>query len=57
MKTIKSEWGNEAYEAVVTALMEMNEYNPSGRFAVPELWNYEEGRREPLGECVELFEV
>ncbi|KAL1817206.1 hypothetical protein ACET3Z_019780 [Daucus carota] len=57
LKTIKSEWGNEAYDAVVTALTEMNEYNPSGRFAVPELWNYEEGRRATLGECVELFEV
>ena len=57
MKTIKNEWGNEAYDAVVTALTEMNEYNPSGRFVVPELWNYEEGRRATLGECVKLFEV
>ncbi|KAK1398588.1 XH domain-containing protein [Heracleum sosnowskyi] len=52
IKAIKSEWGSEAYNAVVTAITEMNEYNPSGRFAVPELWNYREGRRATLCECV-----
>ncbi|KAL8146129.1 hypothetical protein AgCh_004022 [Apium graveolens] len=52
IKAVKSEWGSEAYNAVVTAITEMNEYNPSGRFTVHELWNYKEERRATLGECL-----
>ncbi|XP_027109033.1 factor of DNA methylation 5-like [Coffea arabica] len=42
---LQMEWGGEAYAAVVTALKEMNECNPSGRRITPELWNFAEGRR------------
>lgn len=46
--------GDEVYEAVSTALLEMNEYNPSGgRFIVPELWNYRTGRKASLKEGIE----
>ncbi|KAG6760067.1 hypothetical protein POTOM_036568 [Populus tomentosa] len=31
LRSLKSEFGDEVYNAVVTALKEMNEYNPSGR--------------------------
>lgn len=44
--------GEEAYEAVSTALMEANEYNPSGRYVVNELWNNKYQRRATLKEGI-----
>ncbi|XP_074366478.1 factor of DNA methylation 4-like [Apium graveolens] len=55
IKVIKNEWGDEVYNAVVTALTELNEYNPSGRYPVPELWNLKEERRATLGESIEFI--
>ncbi|CDP09063.1 unnamed protein product [Coffea canephora] len=52
LKKLKNKFGNEVYEAVTTALMELNEYNPSGRYAIPELWNYNQKRRATLKEGV-----
>ncbi|KAL0533662.1 hypothetical protein IC582_027703 [Cucumis melo] len=52
LKNLKNEYGDEVHKAVVTALMEMNEYNPSGRYIVPELWNFKEGRKATLKEGV-----
>lgn len=52
LKTLKEEYGNEVYKAVVTALIEMNDYNPSGRYAVYELWNFKEERKSTLKEGV-----
>ncbi|XP_026453194.1 factor of DNA methylation 3-like [Papaver somniferum] len=37
LKGLKNGKGVESYFAVVHALMELNEYNPCGRFPVPEL--------------------
>nr|GLL43006.1 protein INVOLVED IN DE NOVO 2-like isoform X3 [Ipomoea trifida] len=50
---LKNECGDEVYNAVTTALMELNEYNSSGRFPVPELWNTKEKRRAELKEGVD----
>ncbi|KAL2332137.1 hypothetical protein Fmac_019718 [Flemingia macrophylla] len=52
LKTLKDEYGEEVFRAVVTALTELNEYNPSGRYAVEELWNFKEGRKASLREGV-----
>lgn len=52
LKNLKNEFGDEVYEAVTTALKEMNEYNPSGRYAVPELWNFKAGKKATLKEGV-----
>ncbi|KAF9588683.1 hypothetical protein IFM89_014404 [Coptis chinensis] len=52
LKGLKDEMGEEAYKAVTTALKELNEYNSSGRFVVPELWNFREGRRATLKEGI-----
>ncbi|KAF2321510.1 hypothetical protein GH714_000187 [Hevea brasiliensis] len=34
LQNLKQEWGDEIYRAVVTALIELNEYNPSGRYVI-----------------------
>ncbi|KAI3880743.1 hypothetical protein MKX03_016676 [Papaver bracteatum] len=52
LKGLKNEWGKRAYFAVVNALVEMNEYNPSGRNPVQELWNFKEKRRATVMEGV-----
>ncbi|KAI3450386.1 hypothetical protein Pfo_007051 [Paulownia fortunei] len=53
LKKLKIELGDEVYETVTRALNEMNEYNPSGRYPVLELWNSNENRKVPLKEGIE----
>lgn len=47
---LKSELGDAVYNAVTSALMEINQYNPSGRYITTELWHYGLGRRATLQE-------
>ncbi|XP_050883996.1 factor of DNA methylation 4 [Lathyrus oleraceus] len=53
LNSLRDELGDEVHDAVATALKELNEYNPSGRYPVPELWNFKEGRKASLKEGVE----
>ncbi|MFS7961375.1 hypothetical protein Hanom_Chr08g00714271 [Helianthus anomalus] len=55
LKELKSQWGEEACKAVVNALLELNEYNPSGRYVISELWNFKEGRKANLKEVIECL--
>ncbi|KAL2333255.1 hypothetical protein Fmac_014468 [Flemingia macrophylla] len=55
LKRLKWEMGVGVYKAVVAALTEMNEYNPSGRFMIRELWNREEEKRATLEEGIEVL--
>uniref|UniRef100_A0A7N1A374 XH/XS domain-containing protein n=1 Tax=Kalanchoe fedtschenkoi TaxID=63787 RepID=A0A7N1A374_KALFE len=50
LKQARNELGEEVYEAVKMALGELNAYNPSGRYPIPELWNRKENRRARLKE-------
>ncbi|CAM0911248.1 unnamed protein product [Alopecurus aequalis] len=50
---LKEQLGEEVYQAVSTALLEINEYNASGSYVVSELWNNKENRKASMGEVVE----
>ena len=52
LRSLRNEMGEGPYKAVVAALTEVNEYNPSGRYIISELWNYGLGRRASLREGV-----
>ena len=52
---LKNEMGEGAYNAVVASLTELNEYNPSGRYPVCEMWNYAERRRATLAEGIQYL--
>ncbi|XP_031487527.1 protein INVOLVED IN DE NOVO 2-like [Nymphaea colorata] len=53
LKELKAGCGEGIYEAVVTALKELNEYNASGRYPVKELWNFKAGRKASLKEAAQ----
>ncbi|GAV70287.1 XS domain-containing protein/XH domain-containing protein/zf-XS domain-containing protein [Cephalotus follicularis] len=52
LRGLRNEMGDEVYQAVATALVEINENNPSGGYVTSELWNYDEGRKATLQEGV-----
>ncbi|KAG7031607.1 Protein INVOLVED IN DE NOVO 2, partial [Cucurbita argyrosperma subsp. argyrosperma] len=55
LEGLKKDYGEEVYKAVASALMEINEYNPSGRYIISELWNYQEERKATLREGVKFL--
>lgn len=55
LKRLRVEFGEHVYNAVANALLELNEYNPSGRYAVPELWNLEGNRKANLKEVIQFI--
>ncbi|KAL4369416.1 hypothetical protein GQ457_05G032230 [Hibiscus cannabinus] len=55
LRDLKDEMGNEVYKSVTSAVREINEYNPSGRYIISELWNYGEGRKASLKEGVKYL--
>ncbi|KAL5799977.1 hypothetical protein ACOSQ3_033075 [Xanthoceras sorbifolium] len=53
LKALRNEYGEVVYKAVTNALLELNEYNPSGGYAVPEVWNVKEGSRASMKEIMQ----
>lgn len=52
LKALLNEYGDEVYQAVVTALKEMDDCNASGRYVVPVLWNFKVNRKATAQEAV-----
>lgn len=55
LKNLWIELGDDVCNAVKTALIEINDYNPSGRYAIPELWNFKEGRKATMKEVIQYI--
>ena len=55
LEGLRSEYGEMVYKAVENALMELENYNSSGRYAVSEIWNWKEGRRASLKEAIQYI--
>lgn len=55
MKDLRNEQGEEVWRTVTTVMSELNEYNPSGLYPVPELWNFKDDKKARLGEAAEYI--
>ncbi|KAI3929250.1 hypothetical protein MKX01_006486 [Papaver californicum] len=57
LKCLKQESDEEVYKAVITAIIEMNQYNPTGDINEPikEIWNFKEGKRATLKEGISFL--
>lgn len=55
LSRLRDEMGDEVCMSVTTSLIQVNEYNPSGRYIISELWNYKEGKKATLGEGVSFL--
>ncbi|KAK7305734.1 hypothetical protein VNO77_43644 [Canavalia gladiata] len=55
LKGLRSECGEVVYKVVTNALMEIEEYNSSGRYVVAEIWNWKEGRKATLKEIIQYL--
>jgi hypothetical protein len=51
---LRREWGEGPYKSVVDTLVERKEYDFDGTLAC-DLWNYKEGRKATLGECIDYL--
>ena len=51
---MRREWGEGPYKSVVDTLVERKEYDFDGTLAC-DLWNYKEGRKATLGECIDYL--
>ncbi|RZS16123.1 hypothetical protein BHM03_00048076 [Ensete ventricosum] len=52
LKKLWIELGDDVCNAVKTSLVELNDYNPSGRYVIPELWNFKERRKATMKEVI-----
>ncbi|KAJ3669236.1 hypothetical protein LUZ60_011186 [Juncus effusus] len=51
LQGLKNGLGDEAFDAVKSALMEIKEFNPTRKVPVPEIWNMKENRKATMAEA------
>lgn len=52
LSTLKKNYGDDVDNSVITGLMELEEYNASGRYPIAVPWNFEASRQASLKEVV-----
>uniref|UniRef100_A0A0E0MRA9 Factor of DNA methylation 1-5/IDN2 domain-containing protein n=1 Tax=Oryza rufipogon TaxID=4529 RepID=A0A0E0MRA9_ORYRU len=55
LRQLCKDYGDSVCNAVKAAMAELNEYNPHGRYAMNELWNFREGRKATTTEVVKYI--
>ncbi|TVU47570.1 hypothetical protein EJB05_07176, partial [Eragrostis curvula] len=55
LRNIQEAQGKTIYSMVTTALCQIDEFNRSGGYPIPVLWNYREGREATLDEAVDFI--
>ncbi|KAG9160723.1 hypothetical protein Leryth_022307 [Lithospermum erythrorhizon] len=55
LRELHMEWGDEVYNSVTKSLKEIEEYNPSGRYPVPEMWHLNDDRQATLKEVITTY--
>ncbi|XP_020522163.1 factor of DNA methylation 3-like [Amborella trichopoda] len=50
LRELRDEYGDEVFKDVETAMLQLNEYNPSGKYHVPILWSFKEVTQATLEE-------
>jgi hypothetical protein len=57
LQELKTKWGEEIYKAVTKAFLEIIKVNPSGSYAVSEIWNLMEDERASMTEIIPYISV
>ncbi|XP_024012393.1 protein INVOLVED IN DE NOVO 2 [Eutrema salsugineum] len=52
---LKNEYGEEVYNEVVRAKLEIENHNASGSYVILELWNYEQNRKATMEEVTDVM--
>lgn len=52
LKKLKKQYGENVYNSVATALLEISQYNPSGRYPVATPWNHETSEKATLADVI-----
>ncbi|CAL9244242.1 unnamed protein product [Arabidopsis halleri] len=55
LRKLKEQYGEEVYNEVVRAKLEIEEHNASGSYVIVELWNYGENRKAKMEEATDVM--
>lgn len=55
LRKLKNQYGEEVYNEVIRAKLEIEDHNASGSYVIVELWNYEENRKATMEEATDVM--